>query len=178
MDSKKTKIIETSSLQIKGNLVSWSDVRIQASNISAVTAMNVPVSSFPWMFLIPLLIGVFFSPEWDYDEFLQLFSWALIGISILRIGFWFWEFGIATMCKYLIIEVNSGNTYALKFYDEDFLNQVMDVFRNIFMDDGEQYKNLLTTINIQGGNIETIVLENPNFSKGSHMIDKYYDKKQ
>lgn len=177
MDSKKTKIIDTSSLQIKGHLISWADVRIQISNVSAVTTMDAPIKSFPWMFLLLFFFGIYLKSEAYYSDFLETFSVLLIIVSIGRVAIWCWEFWIAISSKYLMIEVNSGNTFALKFRNEEFLKEVMEVFSNIFIDDGEQYKNLQTTINIERGNIETVVVENPKFSNGSNMIENYYDNK-
>lgn len=135
MGNKKEKTVQTRNLFIQGHLLQWEGVIIQISNISLITSSNMNRPIFPIWAGIMAIIGL---------SLLKLVWYVgLIALAIGGVGIYFWYSEVERVKnnKYLNILLNSGFTYSILFTNEDFLQNVMQVFANIFEDAAEDHAN-------------------------------------
>lgn len=126
MGNPKEKTVNTEKLFIQGHLLRWEDVIIQISNISLITSANVTAPQFPLWALIMAVVGlVLLKPIW-------YIGLILIAIAIFAFFAWYSSVQDAKNSKYLNILLNSGQTYLIMFQSKHFLNDVLQVFANIF----------------------------------------------
>ena len=146
--NEKEKMVKTRGLSIVGHLLRWEDVVIQISNISLISTSNFQQTALPVWAVFLAVVGVVLLP----------FAWwaglLCLGIGILVICAWYAETKKTKKYKYLNIQLNSGRLFSLLFENEEFLNQVLDVFANIFEDDESQAENRDIRIDIQNCHVE------------------------
>lgn len=153
--NRNDKTVETDSLYIHGHLLKWENVVVQISNISSITASNIPIEKksqyWLWGALVIGLLG--FTGLMSRDKGLAI---SLLALSVLCISVW-WnkneeEKKDAKKLKCLSIFLNSGSTYSIIFDDESFLQQVLQVFANIFENGAQAGTNY--HINLTGCTID------------------------
>ena len=83
-----------------------------------------------------------------------LFFKQALALGIFVIWAWYTENQKTKKYKYLNIQLNSGRMFSLLFENKEFLNQVLDVFANIFEDDDYQAKNRDIRIDSQNCHVE------------------------
>lgn len=151
LGNQHEKTVKTSNLTVEGHLLRWSDTVLQISNISLITSGNMEAPAFPTMGLVFVLAGLLGLSAGS--------AIALIGLVALCVGgFLFYRWYVAWQkskeCKYLHILLNCGYTYSILFENEGFLQQVLEVFANIFKDGGEAGTNYFIDIsNSRIGNV-------------------------
>ena len=121
---------------------------IQISNISLVSTSNFQQTALPVWAIIMSVIGV---------ALLPIIWWAgllCLALGIFVIWAWYTESQKTKKYKYLTIQLNSGRMFSLLFEDKEFLNQVLDVFANIFEDEADQAQNRDIRIDIQNCHVE------------------------
>lgn len=154
--SKKEKVIETSGLQIRGNLLRWNDDIIQISNISQISIGNYPTQPFPMWTVAAILIGL-----------VAMWFNTLVGLLGLLLGggvifIWYQERQSQKDYKFLHLRLNSGTCFSFIFEQQDFLRKVLEVFANIFEDVEDNVNNSITidikncTVTGNGKIVETI----------------------
>ncbi|MBR0282750.1 MAG: hypothetical protein IJQ81_14400 [Oscillibacter sp.] len=157
-DDSKNKVIATQNLTIRGHLLKWSDTSIQISNISMVSTASLPAPRFPvWsviIFAIGLLVTVRFAEALSYSYYdtptIVIITVGVILISVGAVGFAAWMSSVQDSAeqKYLHIFLNSGNVYSFIVRDQKFLQQMLQVFSNIFESGTTNETNF--QINVQG----------------------------
>ncbi|MBQ6987217.1 MAG: hypothetical protein IJQ25_09545 [Oscillibacter sp.] len=151
----KSKVVETSELQIRGHLLRWSDTVIQLSNISMVSTTELPVPRFPAFAILAAIAGCVLlamdSRSYYHDETLQMLGCVGIGVSIALIILWAIACGANKGKTYLNLALNSGTVYSFLFTNKEFMRQVLQVFANIFESGAKSDTNIL--INAYGNEI-------------------------
>ncbi|WP_317380602.1 hypothetical protein [uncultured Intestinimonas sp.] len=146
--NNKEKQVKTQRLSIVGHLLRWDDVVIQISNISLISTSNLQQTPMPFWAIILIIFGVVLLP---------IIWWAsllCLALGILVIWAWYKETKKTEKYKYLNIQLNSGRMFSLLFENQEFLNQVLDVFANIFEDDNDQAQNRDIRIDIQNCHVD------------------------
>lgn len=146
--NNKEKQVKTQRLSIVGHLLRWDDVVIQIGNISLISTSNLQQTPMPVWAIIMSVIGVVLLP---------IIWWAsllCLALGILVIWAWYKETKKTEKYKYLNIQLNSGRMFSLLFENQEFLNQVLDVFANIFEDDNYQAQNRDIRIDIQNCHVD------------------------
>lgn len=146
--NNKEKQVKTQRLSIVGHLLRWDDVVIQISNISLISTSNLQQTPMPFWAIILIIFGVVLLP---------IIWWAsllCLALGILVIWAWYKETKKTEKYKYLNIQLNSGRMFSLLFENQEFLNQVLDVFANIFEDDNSQAQNRDIRIDIQNCHVD------------------------
>lgn len=146
--NNKEKQVKTQRLSIVGHLLRWDDVVIQISNISLISTSNLQQTPMPFWAIILIIFGVVLLP---------IIWWAsllCLALGILVIWAWYKETKKTEKYKYLNIQLNSGRMFSLLFENQEFLNQVLDVFANIFEDDNYQAQNRDIRIDIQNCHVD------------------------
>ena len=147
-DDSKNKVIATQNLTIRGHLLKWSDTSIQISNISMVSTASLPAPRFPvWtiiMFVIGLPIVGYAAQSFNYSSYyyysdfesstsiILIVGCVLIGAGLIGFVSWCSAVQDAASQKYLHLFLNSGNVYSFIVRDQQFLQQMLQVFSNIF----------------------------------------------
>ena len=162
-EDSKNKVISTANLTIRGHLLKWSDTAIQISNISMVSTGDLPTPRFPPWTIIMLLVGLFvtipaaqsLSASHGYFDNMTVLMLA-VGLVLLSIGgggFAAWLSSVQDNAsqKYLHLFLNSGNIYSFVVRDQKFLQQMLQVFANIFESGTTSETNI--SINTQVGEI-------------------------
>lgn len=139
----KEKTIETENLRIQGHLLQWADVVIQISNISLITAADMPLPPFPLWAGVLGLIGILLLET----EFAKLVGVLFLLVAGVFIYMWFHKKQESQNHKYLNILLNSGNTYSIVFQNESFLQQVLQIFANIFEEGSQTGTNYYIDLN-------------------------------
>lgn len=138
----KNKVIETPRFNIRGHLLRWEDTAIQISNIAMVTTGDLAAPRFPIPAAVLILLGL-----------AGMSMSAAVGLLLLAAGggwiaLWYSSVNKTKGQKYLHLFLNSGNVYSFTFNDMGFLNQVLQVFANIFKSGTTSDTNF--QINVQG----------------------------
>ena len=124
----KEKTVEIKDFSIQGNLLKLDDIIIQISNISLITALDVRLPDFPlWVLAVALVGVILLAVKW----FIGLF---VLAVACLVIYTWYKNVERAKEHKYLNLLLNSGYTYAILFQNGTFLQEVLQIFANIFED--------------------------------------------
>lgn len=138
----KEKSIETSSLLIKGNIMSWDGTMIQLSNVSCISTEALVQKEFPMLSLLLFVIGIFM---WSSQKFL---AFILIAACLAWIGFWYYMNNMIKKNTILNINMNSGNNLRFVFNNKNFLEKVLQVLEEIIIEGGVGGSNV--SINIRG----------------------------
>ena len=146
--NSKEKQVKTQRLSIVGHLLRWEDVVIQISNISLISTSNFKQTALPVWAIVMRVIGVILLP------FIWWAGLLCLALGIFVIWAWYTENQKTKKYKYLNIQLNSGRMFSLLFENKEFLNQVLDVFANIFEDDDYRAKNRDIRIDIQNCHVE------------------------
>lgn len=151
-DDSKNKVIATQNLTIRGHLLKWSDTSIQISNISMVSTASLPVPNLPMWTVVMLIIGLLVlgvSADSGYGASAGIAIGLLLSvIGGAGIAVWVSSTQDAVAQKYLHIFLNSGNVYSFIVRDQKFLQQMLQVFSNIFESGTTNETNF--QINVQG----------------------------
>lgn len=138
------KFIETPSLQIKKNIMTWEDTMIQLSNVSYISAANIEVQSFPIWAAIVLLVGLLLLKE------VAVLALVLIAVGCVWVYSWYKANEKRKQGAILNIRMNSGHNLYFTFERKDFLLKVLAVLERIIIDGGT---NNQITINITDSTI-------------------------
>lgn len=122
------KTIETPSLVIKKNIMTWDNTMIQLSNVSLISAANIDRSPFPLLAVLAILVGLML---FDTSALLAL---ILIAVGGVWIYFWYQENEKRKKGAILTIRMNSGHNLYFKFNDRSFLLKVVNVLEQIITD--------------------------------------------
>ena len=140
------KHIQTPSLLIKKNIMTWDNTLIQLSNISYISADNIATTSFPILAGAMLVFGLFLLGEL-----------AVLGLSLILFGaswIFLWNKDNAKRKKgaILTIRMNSGHTLYFAFENKKFLIHVLEVLERIIIDGGTH--NSQVSINVKDCKID------------------------
>lgn len=147
MDQQKS--IDTPYLKISGNCLEFTDTCIQLSNISLFTTVDVNPAKFPLYSLIFILAGLIMI------EHQVVIALLLLAAGGAIIAYWYLSVQKVKEQKRLIIVTNSGNTFPILFSNQQFLNRVLVVMRDIIREPNNQGNMLIDikncTFNGQSG---------------------------
>lgn len=135
------KYIETPSLLIKNNIMTWDNTMIQLSNISYISAADIALIRFPRWIVIAILAGLFFLGEQ------ALLAFFLMTAGAVGMYFWYMENEKRKLGAILTIRMNSGHNLYFTFEDKEFLIRVINVLERIIINGGV---NSPVSINIKG----------------------------
>lgn len=135
------KFIETPSLLIKKNIMTWDNTVIQLSNISYISASDIPLAKFPVWAGLAILLGFWLLGK---STFLAL---LLIAVSAAGLYFWYKANEKRRQGAILTIRMNSGHNLYFTFEEKKFLLRVVHVLENIIINGGA---NTPVDINIKG----------------------------
>jgi len=131
--------IETPVLNIRKNLIIWKDTMIQISNVSYISAAPPEMLPFPnWAFGATVIGGFLLALNSD----LIPISMVLIACGIAFLYLWFTANAKRQQTAILSIRMNSGQTLDFKFYDKDFMSEVMAVLEQIMLNGGTTTQNI------------------------------------
>lgn len=133
--NQKEKTVSTDGFQVKGHLLQWENVAIQISNISLVTSSDVQPMQFPIWGLLIVIAGIALIP------FMLPLGILLLVLGAFTFFVWYRENEKKKQHKFLYIQLNSGKSFAILFQSQEFLNQVLQTFANIFADGGKTGNN-------------------------------------
>lgn len=128
-DATSNEII-TESLIIKDNLLRFSDLTIQLSNISFLKS-KAKKFKIPGFAIFLAILG-----------FIFLFAQPIVGLILCGIsGFWIWSLHKAFKASrfFLVFYLNSGQPYHLYFGETDFLNDVRLAIETSMNDRNKSY---------------------------------------
>lgn len=114
--------ISTNNFRIEKNIVCFSDLMIQISNISQINIAPIPKKKYNLWLLLIMFLGF---PLIQMSEILQM-----IGVVLVVVGISYVVYIIIinnNESKYLNIYLNSGNIYSIICRDTKFLTEVMHV---------------------------------------------------
>ena len=134
---EKEKSIETEQLLIKGNIMSWEDTMIQLSNVSFISTSPLEPLKFPRIILLTLIAS-----------FVMMKFNAGIGVLLLMVCmgwsyFWYDENQSRDSKKVLKIVMNSGYSLCIIFANQSFLQTVLQVLKQIFIEGGVGEQNVM-----------------------------------
>lgn len=135
------KFIETPSLLIKKNIMTWDNTVIQLSNISYISAADIGLARFPGWTVLVILGGLFLLGE---AAFLAI---LLIAAGAAGLYFWYKENEKRRQGAILTIRMNSGHNLYFTFEEKSFLLKVLNVLEAIIINGGA---NAPVDINIKG----------------------------
>lgn len=135
------KFIETPSLLIKKNIMTWDNTVIQLSNISYISAADIELAKFPGWAVLVVLGGLWLL---DKATFLAI---LLIAAGAAGVYFWIKENERRRQGAILTIRMNSGHNLYFTFEEKKFLLRVVHVLENIIINGGT---NAPIDINIKG----------------------------
>lgn len=146
-DISNEKSIETPTLTIKGNIMSWEGMMIQLSNVSCISTSNISLLPFPTLSLVILLGGLFLL-------FGKVFLIALLcfTIGICWIYAWFQENEKRKSRTNLNIVMNSGNYLSFIIGNKKFLERMLYVLKQVIINGGIEKKSSIS-FNINNCNI-------------------------
>lgn len=138
------KVIETPSLLIKKNIMTWDNTMIQMSNISYISAADIATIRFPILAALLILVGLFL---FESSAFL---AFVLLAIGGVWLYFWYNENEKRKQGAILTIRMNSGHNLYFTFENKQFLLQVLRVMEGIITDgnDGSQVSINITDCTI------------------------------
>lgn len=135
------KFIETPSLVIKKNIMTWENTMIQLSNISYISATDIPMASLPILAVLAIPVGLILLKE------SLLLAIALIAAGTMWLYFWYTANEKRRQGAVLTIRMNSGHNLYFTFENKKFLLKVLDVLENIIISGGVSSP---VSINIKG----------------------------
>ncbi len=138
------KTIETPSLMIKQNIMTWENTLIQLSNISYISAANQATIPFPVGAVLLLFAGMCLLQA---SVFFSLLMMAGGGIWMYL---WYQQNEKRKKGAILTIRMNSGHNLYFTFEEKSFLFKVLNVLERIIIDGGTSSP---ITINIKDNTI-------------------------
>ncbi len=148
MNSGQEKTIETANLFVKNNLMCFGEVRLQIANIASI-ADGKEYVSFPTGAIYALVAGALLYMIGKQSE-----MFSIIGLVL---GLWGAALIVAYIIQknkgksFLIITMNSGQTYKLEVYSDTVLDRILDVLETIIMNGGAE--NKIINIDLQNAKI-------------------------
>ena len=149
---EREKKIQTKELQVKGNIMTWSDMMIQLSNVSCISTHPLAAIPFPVLSILALVAGV-----------ILLSTSAFAGIILIVLGvcwIYLWVDKNKTQkdSKNLNILMNSGNNFSFIVHDPEFLNEIVMVLEQVLMNGGVGNSNITFNIkdNVIDGNAQLL----------------------
>lgn len=124
------KFIETPSLLIKKNIMTWDNTVIQLSNISYISATDIELAKFPIWAALVILGGLYLFGK---SILLALF---LIAAGAAGLYFWYQENEKRRQGAILTIRMNSGHNLYFTFEEKKFLLRVVHVLESIIINGG------------------------------------------
>lgn len=135
------KYIETPSLLIKNNIMTWDNTMIQLSNISYISAADIALIRFPGWLVAAFFAGLFLLGKQ------VLLATLLITAGAVGLYFWYKENEKRRQGAILTIRMNSGHNLYFTFKEKEFLMRVIRVLEGIIVNGGV---NSPVSINIKG----------------------------
>ena len=135
------KFIETPSLVIKKNIMTWDNTMIQLSNVSYLSASSLTLKPFPFLAALIILGGLCMLGEMLVPGLL------VIACGAAWIYSWCNDNETRQTGATLTIRMNSGHNLYFSFANKEFLLKVLDVLENIIINGGA---NSPVSINIAG----------------------------
>ncbi|MDF3001555.1 MAG: hypothetical protein K0Q48_1674 [Bacillota bacterium] len=124
--NKDEKIIDTPTLRIKDNILSFDDYFILVSNISQVSIAPVTKKAFPKMSILLIVVGLLFFT-------MESLPFLIIALAFVGGGLYL----IYTNTQEnnnrgdnLSIQMNSGEYFIFNCKDREFLKKIMDVLQS------------------------------------------------
>lgn len=143
--------VEADVLIIEDNIMRWANTMIQISNIALISTVGVRGSTFPFLSLLPLGIGIYM-----INDFNQL-GWVFALGAVGWIVYWAVKNDKESSKAILRISLNSGITYNIVFNDKKFLREVMKQLASLI---SKPFSARSLTINVKdstfGGNSSLI----------------------
>ena len=131
------KVIQTSQLLIRDNIMCWGNTRLQISNISSISDGE-DQYKFPGISIVLILAGLYFAwmaKEYYYlEELFGLLSPVCFLTGVVMIVFW--ALAVKNKSSYLVIRMNSGESYRIAVKDRVFLLEIIEVLEAIIMNGG------------------------------------------
>lgn len=121
--------------------MTWDNTVIQLSNISYISASDIPLAKFPIWAGLAIFIGFWLLGK---STFLAL---LLIAVSAAGLYFWYKANEKRRQGAILTIRMNSGHNLYFTFEEKKFLLRVVHVLENIIINGGA---NAPVDINIKG----------------------------
>lgn len=122
------KYIETPSMMIKKNIMTWGNTMIQLSNISYISAENIETTAFPLLAALLAIVGLLLMGE------AFLLGFILIAAGAIWIYYWYKENEKRKQGAILTIRMNSGHNLYFTFTNKQFLLKVLGVLERIIID--------------------------------------------
>ena len=124
------KFIETPSLLIKKNIMTWDNTVIQLSNISYISAADIGLAKFPGWAALVILGGLLLLGE------TALLAILLVAAGAVGVYFWYKENEKRRQGAILTIRMNSGHNLYFTFEEKAFLLKVLNVLETIIINGG------------------------------------------
>lgn len=139
--SNKNREIETDYLKIHGNCMEFKNTVIQLNNISLLSSEDLSPVAFPTAALVAAIAGlVLMMLEISALLWVGLVCFAVAGAYLY---FWYRENQRLGEMKRLQLITNSGNHFNIVFHDKPFLEEVVNVLKEVIANPGH-----LSDINI------------------------------
>ncbi|MBB6214126.1 hypothetical protein HNQ80_000195 [Anaerosolibacter carboniphilus] len=120
------KAINTPSLQIKGNVLSFKDYFIQISNISQVSIAPVAKQPYPILAFVLIVFGLMlFTVDSSFGVMLGMLLAGYGGYILYKV-----HTRNANRGDNLTIGLNSGSVFRFNFKNREFLDEVMEVLQS------------------------------------------------
>lgn len=133
-------VIDTDFIKVKGNAIIIGETTMAINNISMISTSNLSKTAFPWWSLIFVLFAAVFS---SFNVLVSIICFAIFGIIAFC---WYKNELRRKEMKKLNITLNCGRVYRITFYNQNFLEKVVDVLTDI-LSNPERKQNI--TINIR-----------------------------
>ena len=135
------KYIDTPSLLIKNNIMTWDNTVIQLSNISYISAADIALMKFPGWLVAVIIAALFLLGEQTLSAIL-LIAGCAAGLYL-----WYRENEKRRQGAILTIRMNSGHILHFTFKEKEFLIRVVRILESIIINGGV---NSPVSINIKG----------------------------
>lgn len=137
--------INTSAIFIEKNMMMWNNhTMIQLSNISYLSAEELPPAIFPIWALIAIVIGLIMMP---FGEGLAAFGIMLWAVSGVWLYLWYKDAQKRENGAILHIKMNSGTTLNFEFESKYFLQSVAEKIQEIMINGGTNEKVEINIVN-------------------------------
>lgn len=152
------KTIDTKSVYVRNNLMCFGEVRLQIANISSISDGKVSVK-FPGAGIaLCILGGLLLCAMGKMSEMLMVFGFVMIILGIGMAVFFLYLSNNPT--SYLVITMNSGQSYQLTAANDSVLSKVLDVLEEIVMEGGVSGKNVTVSLDNASVKAGTFVINN------------------
>ncbi len=138
---KKNQNIDTPELSINGNIMTWQGSAIQLSNISSITAVELPLIPFPKWILLAFLPGAVLFKH------VRIAALLCVAAAALYLLYWHHQNTVIKNAGKLLILMNAGATFSFYFRDNRFLNRVVSVLLAIIAEGIKEERNVKINMN-------------------------------